>query len=212
MQPAQLHRGVFLKRAVGAAGLAHFCSASSTRIQAASSRDKGASGQTVRTGAPAVALSSQHGQALSPPSQPCCGAMTMAWRQRKLQQEGLWGMAVLHGPWPHGLRLGPLGRWTSSLGQKPWHSSLSAAEGAMAPVSCDLNLEESCNLHLVGASLVAQMVRNLPAMQETRIQFLGWEYPLRRAWQPTPVFLLGESHGQRSLAGHSPRGHRVRHD
>ena len=30
--------------------------------------------------------------------------------------------------------------------------------------------------------------------------------PWRRAWQPTPVFLLGESHGQRSLAGYSPRG------
>ena len=29
----------------------------------------------------------------------------------------------------------------------------------------------------------------------------------RRAWQPTPVFLPGESHGQRSLAGYSPRGH-----
>ena len=30
----------------------------------------------------------------------------------------------------------------------------------------------------------------------------------RRAWQPTPVFLPGESHGQRSLAGYSPRGHK----
>ena len=29
--------------------------------------------------------------------------------------------------------------------------------------------------------------------------------PWRRAWQPTPVFLPGESHGQRSLAGYSPR-------
>ena len=28
----------------------------------------------------------------------------------------------------------------------------------------------------------------------------------RRAWQPTPVFLLGESHGQRSLVGYSPQG------
>ena len=28
--------------------------------------------------------------------------------------------------------------------------------------------------------------------------------PCRRAWQPTPVFLTGESHGQRSLAGYSP--------
>ena len=30
--------------------------------------------------------------------------------------------------------------------------------------------------------------------------------PWRRAWQPTPVFLSGESHGQRSLAGYSPQG------
>ena len=36
--------------------------------------------------------------------------------------------------------------------------------------------------------------------------------PWRRKWQPTPVFLPGESHGQRSLAGYSPRGRRVRHD
>ena len=28
----------------------------------------------------------------------------------------------------------------------------------------------------------------------------------RRTWQPTPVFLPGESHGQRSLAGYSPQG------
>ena len=27
------------------------------------------------------------------------------------------------------------------------------------------------------------------------------------AWQPTPIFLLGETHGQRSLVGHSPWGH-----
>ena len=32
--------------------------------------------------------------------------------------------------------------------------------------------------------------------------------PWRRAWQPTPVFLPGESHGQRSLAGCSPEGHK----
>ena len=35
--------------------------------------------------------------------------------------------------------------------------------------------------------------------------------PWRRKWQPTPIFLPGESHGQRSLAGYSPYGHRVRH-
>ena len=32
--------------------------------------------------------------------------------------------------------------------------------------------------------------------------------PWRRTWQPTPVFVPGESHGQRSLAGCSPQGHK----
>ena len=32
--------------------------------------------------------------------------------------------------------------------------------------------------------------------------------PWRRAWQPTPVFLPGESHGQRGLVGYSPLGHK----
>ena len=34
------------------------------------------------------------------------------------------------------------------------------------------------------------------------VRSLGWEDPLRRAWQSTPVFLPGESHGQRSLVGY----------
>ena len=36
--------------------------------------------------------------------------------------------------------------------------------------------------------------------------------PGRRAWRPTPVFLPGESHGQRSLTGYSPWSCRVRHN
>ena len=48
------------------------------------------------------------------------------------------------------------------------------------------------------APLLAQMVKNLLAVQETWVQFLGREDPWRRAWQPTAVFLPGESHGQRS--------------
>ena len=32
--------------------------------------------------------------------------------------------------------------------------------------------------------------------------------PWRRKWQPTPVFLPGESHGRRNLVGYSPRGHK----
>ena len=41
---------------------------------------------------------------------------------------------------------------------------------------------------------------------------LVWKIPWRSAWQPTPVFLPGKCHGQRSLAGYSHRVKRVRHD
>ena len=37
-----------------------------------------------------------------------------------------------------------------------------------------------------------QMVKNLPAVWETWVGKIPW----RRAWQPTPVFFPGESHGQ----------------
>ena len=50
------------------------------------------------------------------------------------------------------------------------------------------------------------MVKNLPAMQATQVQSLIRKIPWRRAWQPTPVFLAVEFHGQRSLVGYSPRG------
>ena len=57
-----------------------------------------------------------------------------------------------------------------------------------------------------GAALVVQMVKNLPAMQETQVWSLGWEDPLEEGMQPSPVFLPGESHGQRNLVGYSPWG------
>ena len=43
-----------------------------------------------------------------------------------------------------------------------------------------------------------------------RCQFDPWirKISWRKAWQPTPVLLLGKSHGQRSLAGYSPWGHK----
>ena len=67
---------------------------------------------------------------------------------------------------------------------------------------------------ILGASLVAQMVKNLPAvwensaMQETWVQSLGREDAWRRKWQPPPVFLPEEFHGQRSLAGYHPWVHK----
>ena len=48
--------------------------------------------------------------------------------------------------------------------------------------------------------------------KETRVQSSVGKIFWRTEWQPTPVFLPGESHGQRSLAGYSPWGCRVRHD
>ena len=55
---------------------------------------------------------------------------------------------------------------------------------------------------------VAQLVKNLPAVQEPRVRSLGWEDPWRRKWQLTPVSLPGKSHGQKSLVGCSPWGHK----
>ena len=56
------------------------------------------------------------------------------------------------------------------------------------------------------ASMVAQTVKNLPAMPATQVPSLGQQDPLRREWLPTLVLLPGESHGQRSLVGYSPWG------
>ena len=54
------------------------------------------------------------------------------------------------------------------------------------------------------------MVKNLPANagRHKRHGFDPWvgKIPWRRDWQPTPVFLPGEAHGQRNLEGYSPWG------
>ena len=52
------------------------------------------------------------------------------------------------------------------------------------------------------------VVKNLPAKQETRVWSLGQEDPLEEGRLPTPVFMPGESHGQTSLTGYSPWGHK----
>ena len=67
------------------------------------------------------------------------------------------------------------------------------------------------------SSQVALVVKNLPAnARDIRDTFDPWVKKIlwRRKWQPTPVFLPGESHGQRSLVSYiqSIVLHRVRHD
>ena len=51
------------------------------------------------------------------------------------------------------------------------------------------------------------VVKNLPVNAGDTVchPWVG-KIPCRRKWQPTPVFLPGKFHGQRSLVGHSPRG------
>ena len=65
---------------------------------------------------------------------------------------------------------------------------------------------------LKGASQVVLVVRNLPAKagdirDMVFITGVG-RFPWRRKQQPTPLFSPGKSHGQRSLVGYSPRGHK----
>jgi len=50
------------------------------------------------------------------------------------------------------------------------------------------------------------MVKNLPAVQETGFDPWIGKIPWKRAWQPSPVFLPGESHGPRNVVGYSPWG------
>ena len=67
--------------------------------------------------------------------------------------------------------------------------------------------------HAHRASLVAQMVKKPPAMQETWVQSLGQEDPLEKGMATHSSILSGEPHRQRILAGYSPWGRkRVGHD
>ena len=59
-----------------------------------------------------------------------------------------------------------------------------------------------------GGSVVEQPLANAgDARDAALIPWVG-KIPWSRKWQPTPVFLLEKSHGQRSLAGYGPGGHK----
>ena len=65
-----------------------------------------------------------------------------------------------------------------------------------------LNWTDSCG------SLPRGLSGKEPTFPSRRCEFDTWvgKIPWRRKWQPTPVFLPGKSHGQRSLAGYRPQG------
>ena len=58
------------------------------------------------------------------------------------------------------------------------------------------------------ASLVAQSVKDLPAVQENQVQSLGWEDPLEKELATHSSILAWEFHGQKSLEG----SQRVKYD
>ena len=72
-----------------------------------------------------------------------------------------------------------------------WGSLVAAVYGVAQSQTRLKQLSSSSSVD-IGASLVAQTVKNLPAVWETWVQSLGWE-DLEEGMQPTPVFLPGES-------------------
>ena len=58
------------------------------------------------------------------------------------------------------------------------------------------------------ASLVAQMVKHLPAVQETWVRSLGWEDPLEKEMATHSSFLPGKFHELRILVAYSPWDHK----
>ena len=73
--------------------------------------------------------------------------------------------------------------------------------------SVPLPWDRICRIQSIAiwASQVALLVKNPPAnVFDLWVRNIPW----RRAGQPTPVFLPGESRGQRSLVGYSPWGHK----
>ena len=63
-----------------------------------------------------------------------------------------------------------------------------------------------------GAFLMAQMVKNLPAMWKTWVQSLGQEDPLEKETATHSRFLAWKSHGWKRLAGYIPWGHKESED
>ena len=76
-----------------------------------------------------------------------------------------------------------------------------------------ITLINKISVHTMWASLVAQMVKNLPAIWKIWVQSLGWEGPWEKGMATHSSILAWKIHRQRTLAGHSPLGsQRVIHD
>ena len=102
------------------------------------------------------------------------------------------------------------------------HSFLSTSSSAIRGSCFDsFVLSLFSNVLLEGSAWWCIFRTNFPVdsegrvcLQWGRLRFDPWvrKIPRRRKWQPTPAFLPGKSYGQRSLAGNSSQGCRVRHN
>ena len=89
-------------------------------------------------------------------------------------------------------------RWAVAIKPEAWMTFLCILTG--------LNQWYS---QLWGASLVAQLVKNLSAMQETLVQSLGWGDPLEEGMAThSSILCLKNPHGQMGLTGYCPWGHK----
>ena len=117
---------------------------------------------------------------------------------------------------PPPLSLGSLGK-NPGVGCRALLRAIFPTQGSNPRISCLPGLAGRFftsratweSLPVSGASPGAQLVTNLPAVQEieeTQLQFLGREVPLQKEMATHPCMLAGEFLGQRSLAGYSPWG------
>ena len=99
----------------------------------------------------------------------------------------------------HGIFQASVLEWVAIATPKPYSFLPSQ------PAFRELNSGESQTLY--GASLVAQLVKNLPPVRETWVQSLGWDDPLEKELLPTPVFWSqsqtrpGDFHFKHSMYG-----------
>ena len=97
---------------------------------------------------------------------------------------------------------------TAASGLKVCFSKMMLSVPLGLQIECsDLSLLQS-RQGCPGGSVVKNPPANEGDIGDMRLGFSPWvrKIPWRRAWQPTPVFLPGEFHAQRSLLGYSPRG------
>ena len=114
----------------------------------------------------------------------------------------------------HGVHMSPPS-WTSLSPPSPSHPSRLSQNSRLSSLHCIPSSYSLSILHMAMyiLGLGGSDGKNLPAIQETQVQSLSWGDPWRREWLPTPVYLTGESHGQRSLVGYSSWGSQsIRHD